>query len=59
MNEPLQEQPFVVLLAGSPTVRLPEGVQSRYAGTEVDVAELTDAALVDGASGLTFEGPTF
>ncbi|MEU9733338.1 hypothetical protein [Streptomyces sp. NPDC048002] len=58
MNEPLQAQPFVVLLAGAPTVRLPEGIRSRYAGSEIDVETLTDAALADGPSGLTFEGPT-
>ncbi|MER6675911.1 hypothetical protein [Streptomyces sp. NPDC000983] len=58
MNESLRAEPFVVLLAGSPTVRLPEGIRSRYAGAEIDVETLTDAALADGASGLTFEGPT-
>ncbi|WAZ20526.1 hypothetical protein STRCI_001649 [Streptomyces cinnabarinus] len=58
MNESFQAQPFVVLMSGSPTVRLPQGTQSRHAGTEIDAETLTDAGLADGASGFTFEGLT-
>ncbi|WP_157968518.1 hypothetical protein [Streptomyces geranii] len=58
MERSVTTQPFVVLLAGSPTVRLPEGIASRYSGAEVSPEALTDAALAEGASGLTFEGLT-